>query len=157
MTSNASNDISIQLATSADAEVIDQLLTELEGTLDVKGSVQRKPADILRFGFSEQPLFEALIAWKGERPVGLAVYFSEFSTWRGSPGVYVQDLYVSTEVRGCGLGRRLMDSLMSRARSWGATYCKLAVYGQNENALLFYRHLGFRVSQDEKVLILRAR
>lgn len=156
MTGKTSNEISIRLATASDAPVIHRLLTELENTLGVKGSVQRKPADIMRFGFSEEPLFEALIAWQGKHPVGLAVYFSEFSTWRGSPGVYVQDLYVSPGVQGSGLGRRLMETLMERARSWGATYCKLAVYGQNENAFEFYRHLGFKVSEDETVLIFRS-
>jgi len=145
--------ISISPATAEDATVIHQLLSELEQTLGVTGSIQRTSADILRFGFSEQPLFEALIARKADQPVGVAVYFSEFSTWRGSPGVYVQDLYVSSEVRGSGLGRQLMEAVFKRSRSWGATYCKLAVYGQNEPALKFYRHLGFRVSGDETVLI----
>jgi ribosomal protein S18 acetylase RimI-like enzyme len=47
-----------------------------------------------------------------------------------------------------------MDSLMERSRSWGATYCKLAVYNDNEAALAFYRHLGFRVSENESILLI---
>jgi ribosomal protein S18 acetylase RimI-like enzyme len=146
--------ISIRRATPEDAPVIHRLLAELEQSLGVQEMVKRKEADILRFGFSEAPFFEALIAWQGERPVGLALYFREFSTWRGSPGVYVQDLYVSNEVRGSGLGRKLMDSLIGRSRSWGATYCKLAVYNDNEAALAFYRHLGFHVSENESTLLI---
>jgi len=146
-------EIHIRLATSEDAEVIDRLLTELEQTLGVRSEVKRKPGDVLRFGFSDRPLFEALIAWQGERPVGLVLYFSEFSTWRGKPGVYIQDLYVSAEVRGTGLGRQLLQALFERSRCWGATYCKLAVYHDNEPALSFYRHCGFQVSDKESVLI----
>jgi GNAT superfamily N-acetyltransferase len=153
MTVSRDDDTSISLANSEDFEVIHRLLSELERALDVKGSVRRKASDILRFGFSDQPLFEALIARKGDHPVGLALYFREFSTWRGSPGVYVQDLYVSSDIQGRGLGRRLMESVLNRSRTWGATYCKLSVYGQNEKALTFYRRLGFQVSKDERVLI----
>jgi len=148
------DNISIRPATAEEAPVIHRLLTELEQSLGAQDLVKRKEADILRYGFSQAPLFEALIAWQGERPVGLALYFSEFSTWRGSPGVYVQDLYVSNDVRGSGLGRQLMDSLIERSRSWGATYCKLAVYNDNEAALAFYRHLGFHVSENETILLL---
>ena len=146
--------IEIRLATKEDAPVIHRLLTELEQSLGVQGLVRRQSADILRHGFSDTPFFEALIAWQGVQPVGLALYFREFSTWRGSPGIYVQDLYVSAEVRGSGLGRRLMDSLIERSRSWGATYCKLSVYNENEAALAFYRHLGFHVSENENVLLI---
>lgn len=145
--------IRIRPATSKDAEVLHRLLTELEQSLGVKGEVKRKPGDLLRFGFSDKPLFEALIAWRGDQPVGMVLYFSEFSTWRGAPGVYVQDLYVSAGVRGTGLGRRLLEALFERSKNWGATYCKLAVYHDNEPALSFYRHFGFRVSEKENVLI----
>lgn len=144
--------IEIRLAMEEDAPVIHRLLTELEQSLGMQGLVKRKSTDILRHGFSDTPFFEALIAWQGDGAVGLALYFSEFSTWRGSPGVYVQDLYVSDEIRGSGLGRRLMETVIERSRGWGATYCKLSVYGQNEGALAFYRKLGFKVASNESVL-----
>lgn len=154
MTVSRNDELSIRLAVAEDFEVVHGLLSELEYALGVKDSVRRKAPDLLKFGFSGQPLFEALIAWKGDQPVGLALYFREFSTWRGSPGVYVQDLYVSVDAQGRGLGRKLMEAVQERSGSWGATYCKLSVYGQNENAVMFYRHLGFRVSEDERVLIV---
>lgn len=144
--------IEIRLATEEDAGVIHDLLTDLGHALGMQDEVRRKAEDIIRYGFSENPAFEALIAWKGAQAVGLALYFSEFSSWRGSPGVYVQDLYVSEEVRGSGLGRRLMNSLIERSRNWGATYCKLAVYNENEAALSFYKKIGFTASENESVL-----
>jgi len=146
--------IEIRLATAADAPVIHRLLAELEQDLGVQDGIKRKAGDILRHGFSETPLFEALIAWQGSRPLGLALYFREFSTWRGRPGVYLQDLYVADEARGSGLGRRLLESMFERARGWGAAYCKLAVYNNDEAALSFYRHFGFHVSEHESVLLI---
>jgi len=100
------------------------------------------------------PLFRALIAAQNGRDVGLALFFPEFSTWKGKPGVYVQDLYVAKELRGSGLGRKLMLAVYEASREWGAAYCKLSVYGDNEGALQFYRQLGFRHSAVEKVLII---
>ena len=148
------SDINIRLATRDDAEAIHQLLSELERALGATGSVKRSSGDILRHGFGTKPLFQALIAAQGGENVGLAVFFPEFSTWKGKPGVYVQDLYVAKAQRGTGLGRKLMQAVYDVAQDWGAAYCKLSVYGDNEAALQFYRRLGFRHSKDEKVLIM---
>jgi len=146
--------IDIRRGRAEHAPVIHRLLSELEEGMGMGEAVKRKPGDILHYGFCEKPFFETLIAWRGDQPVGLALYFSEFSTWRGSPGIYVQDLYVSEEARGTGLGRRLLESMIERSRSWGATYCKLAVYHEDEAALSFYRHFGFHVSEHESVLVI---
>jgi ribosomal protein S18 acetylase RimI-like enzyme len=147
------SDISIRLASAEDAEAIHRLLSELERALGATGSVKRSSGDILRHGFGKNPLFQALIASQAGEDVGLAVFFPEFSTWKGRPGVYVQDLYVAKAQRGTGLGRKLMQAVYEAAQAWDAAYCKLSVYGENEAALQFYRRLGFRRSKDEKVLI----
>ena len=97
----------------------------------------------------------ALLAFEGDEAVGLVVYFFEFSTWRGRPGVYVQDLYVAPRMRGRGLGRDLMDAVGKRSRERGGNYVKLSVYDGNEQAIGFYRTLGFEVCDDEQVLALR--
>lgn len=148
------NAISIRRANREDAAVIHTLLCELEDALGAGRAVRRSEEDICRYGFGESPHFETQLAWSGNEAVGLAVYFREFSTWRGSPGVYVQDLYVSVKLRGCGLGRELMEAVFNRARCWGATYCKLAVYDNNLSAENFYQRMGFRVSVNERVFLL---
>jgi len=148
------NRISIRPATAADVPVIHTLLSKLEQTLGASAGVKRTAEDLLRFGFCEPPLFEALLAWQDREAVGVALFFREFSSWKGSAGVYVQDLYVSAGLRGTGLGRKLMQAVTDAARSWGATYCKLAVYGDNDPAIAFYKRLGFRVSDTECVLVL---
>jgi len=141
------------MATVEDVPVIHRLLCELEKTLGATSRIRRKPADLDRFGFSGDPLFETLIAWQGTEAVGLALYFREFSTWLGKPGVYVQDLYVAPSQRGTGLGSELMRAVYERARGWSAAYCKLMVHAGNDGALAFYKRLGFKVVGGENVLI----
>jgi len=127
-------------------------LAEALGKLDrLQGTVQ----DLKTFGFGDHPRFEALLAFDGEEAVGLAIIFSEYSTWRGTPGVYVQDLYVAKHLRGSGLGRKLLRAVRDRGRSWGGRYVKLSVYDGNQAAISFYRHLGFELSDDEQCLVLR--
>ncbi len=147
--------ITIRQAVAADAAMVHRLLKDLAITLG-KGEVMTSTAaDIERFGFGERPHFDALLAFDGDEAVGLAVYFFEFSTWRGRPGVYVQDMYVAPRMRGRGLGRDLMEAVVRRSRERGGRYVKLAVYDGNEQAIGFYRSLGFEVCDDEQVLALR--
>lgn len=147
--------ITIRQAVVEDAALVHGLLKNLAITLG-KGEVMTSTAaDIERFGFGEEPRFEALLAFEGDKAVGLAVYFFEFSTWRGRPGVYVQDMYVAPQARGRGLGRDLMEAVMRRSRERGGSYVKLAVYDGNEQAIGFYRSLGFEICDDEQVLALR--
>jgi len=147
------NDIDIRQATVEDVPVIHRLLSELEKTLGASSKIKRTPDDLRRYGFSDEPLFEVLIAWHGAEAEGLAVFFREFSTWLGKPGVYVQDLYVASSARGTGLGSKLMQAVYDRARGWSAAYCKLMVNADNEAAIAFYKRLGFKVVQGEHVLI----
>jgi GNAT superfamily N-acetyltransferase len=146
--------VTIRRATVDDVPVIHALLCEMDQTLGVSADVRRTADDIRRFGFCDSPLFDVLLAWQGDEAVGLALFFSEFSSWKGAAGVYVQDIYVSASLRGTGLGRKLMQAVTDTARNWGATYCKLSVYGDNDSAIAFYKRLGFRVSETECVLVL---
>jgi ribosomal protein S18 acetylase RimI-like enzyme len=147
--------ITVRRAVREDAALVHRLLKDLAITLG-KGEVMTStPADIERFGFGDDPRFEALLAFEGGEAVGLALYFFEFSTWRGRPGVYVQDMYVAPAMRGRGLGRDLMEAVIRRSRERGGRYVKLSVYDGNEQAIGFYRSLGFEICDDEQVLALR--
>ncbi len=148
------NEISIRKATVEDATVIHDLLAALEQTLGATSKVKRTVEDLETFGFSGKPCFEALIAWSGSRAVGLAIFFKEFSTWKGVPGVYVQDLYVSADLRGSGLGSKLMKAVIEHSRDWRAGYCRLSVHAGNEAAIAFYENLGFREVKNEHVFVL---
>jgi GNAT superfamily N-acetyltransferase len=150
-------EISIRLAGPEDVHTVHRLLRDLAAALGKSADLRSTVDDIARHGFGERPFFETVLAWFGGEAVGLAVYFFEFSTWRGQPGVYVQDLYVAPVMRGRGLGRDLIAAVRKRAARDGARYVKLTVYDRNPEALAFYHSIGFESCEDELPLVLRER
>ena len=124
----------------ADVPVLHAMLSDLarhEGSNGV-GSVEA----LTRGGFGPRPLFQAVLA-EDTRPCGMAIYYPDFSTHRGQPGVYVQDLFVDPVARGAGVGRGLLAAVM-RLQDWDARYLTLGVSPDNEVALGFYARTGFR-------------
>jgi ribosomal protein S18 acetylase RimI-like enzyme len=87
--------------------------------------------------FAPAPLIFALIADQG-----MAFYYPDFSTHRGEPGVYLQDLYVTPQARGTGLARALLGAVMHH-QSWGAQFMTLGVSPENTTATRFYAKTGF--------------
>ncbi len=75
-------------------------------------------------------------------PNGMAIYYPDFSTHRGEPGVYIQDLYVTPTARGTGLARALVAAVMLH-QSWDARYITLGVSPDNTQATRFYTKTGF--------------
>src|SRR5215472_2706014 len=92
--------------------------------------------------FGEKPASEVLLAFESERAVGFAVFFHNFSTWLGRPGLYLEDLFVRPEDRGKGYGRALLVRLAEIARDRGCGRMEWAVLDWNEPAINFYRKLG---------------
>lgn len=148
--------IVIARATRDDAPAIHLLLRALSRALDRPHDVRSTPDDIARYGFGPSPVFETVIARRGAAPVGLALFFYEFSTWRGCPGVYIQDLYVDEELRGSGLGRRLLAAVAAHATEREATYMRLSVDVGNDEGLGFYGRLGF-TAPNEQTLVLEGK
>lgn len=80
----------------------------------------------------------------------MILYFKYYSTTRGMPGVYVQDVYVAPESRGSGLGRALLAHAARHAAShWGARFMMLAVDRDNSGAMAFYDSLGFAAKPND--------
>ncbi len=108
--------------------------------------------------FGPRPAAEVVIAeWEGS-PAGFALFFHNFSTFLGRPGVYLEDLYVEPAHRGRGIGRALLAHLARLAVERGCGRLEWWVLDWNEDAIRFYRSLGavamddwtvFRVSGDE--------
>ena len=114
-----------------------QALAEGEG-----GQTVASEAALLTHGFGRRPLFQAVIA-EAEIPLGMAIFYPDFSTHRGEPGVYVQDIFLVPAARGAGLGPRLLAEVMAR-QDFGAQYMTLLVSPANPRATGFYSRLGFR-------------
>ena len=102
-------------------------------------ATQEQLIDVL---FGERPAAEVLLAFERESPVGFAVYFFNFSTWLGRPGLYLEDLFVKPERRGKGYGYALLVELAKIARDRGCGRMEWAVLDWNEPAIKFYRALG---------------
>lgn len=142
-------DINIRLATAEDATRIHGLIVELAKATGLHENVLSQPENFLRHGFGEAPAFRALLAERAGKALGLCLFFYSFSSWRGELGVYVQDLYVSPETRGSGLGRRLIQQTAALASARGATYLRLSVATTNVAAQKFYDVIGLRRSDEE--------
>lgn len=98
--------------------------------------------------FAEAPALFGHVATVDGEVVGVALWFLNFSTWRGTHGIYLEDLYVSPEHRGLGLGRELLATLARECVARGLGRLEWTVLDWNEPALGFYRSLG-AVGMDE--------
>jgi GNAT superfamily N-acetyltransferase len=92
--------------------------------------------------FGAHPAAEAAIALLDGKPVGMALFFHNFSTWTGWRGLYLEDLYVTPEARGSGVGKALLQHLAALAVERGCTRFEWSVLDWNEKAIAFYRSMG---------------
>src|SRR5213596_2575110 len=140
----ASKNFQIRPARVEDVPIILQLIRDLatyERAPDEVIATEEQLVDVL---FGERPAAEVLLAFEGKSPVGFAVYFYNFSTWLGRPGLYLEDLFVKPEKRGKGYGRALLIELAKIARDRGFCRMEWAVLDWNEPAIKFYRALGVK-------------
>ena len=99
--------------------------------------------DLLREAlFGERPSAEAVIGYDGDTPVSFALFFHNFSTFIGRPGLYLEDLYVKPALRGRGIGRAMLRYLAQLAKERGCGRLEWAVLDWNERAIKFYKSLG---------------
>jgi GNAT superfamily N-acetyltransferase len=120
-------------------------LAEYERLLD---QVRLVPADLQRDLFGPRPYAEAVMARVGTEAVGFALWFHNYSTFEGRPGLYLEDLFVRPSRRGCGHGAALLRYLARIAVERGCARFEWAVLDWNEPAIAFYRRLG-AVAMDE--------
>jgi len=132
----------IRSATESDVPVILELIRAL-------ATYERAPNDVIATEeglaevlFGKKPAAEVLLAFENETAVGFAIFFHNFSTWLGRPGLYLEDLFVKPEHRGKGYGRALLIHLAKIARDRNCGRFEWAVLDWNEPAIQFYRKLG---------------
>jgi len=98
--------------------------------------------------FGDRPYAEVVLAEDDGRPVGFALFFHNFSTFLGRPGIYLEDLFVLPENRGEGIGRMLLAHLARLAVERGCGRLEWAVLDWNRDAIQFYERLGARPNSD---------
>lgn len=140
----------LRRATVDDCAVIHQLLSDMATADGAK--MLGTPETLAAQGFGAQPRFRVILAL-AEAPLGLVLYFPEYSSWRGQMGVFVQDLYLAPMARGQGLGRALLAAALHDA-DWGAEFLSLNVAHKNTKARAFYQALGMVQRDTTDPLIL---
>jgi len=134
--------LNIRPATPADIPEILAFIREL-------ADYEREPAaavatadDLFRDGFTEPRRFHCLIGDFEGAPAGFALYFYNYSTWRGHAGIYLEDLFVRPQYRGKGVGKALLSSVAAAAVTEGCPRLEWAVLNWNKLAIDFYDSLG---------------
>jgi GNAT superfamily N-acetyltransferase len=136
------NEFVIRQAHVEDVPVILQLIRDLATYERAPNEVTATEQQLVDVLFGERPAAEVLLAFEEQSPVGFAVFFYNFSTWLGRPGLYLEDLFVKPEKRGKGYGRALLIELAKIARERDCGRMEWAVLDWNEPAITFYRALG---------------
>ena len=135
------SDTVLRFATVEDIELLLQLIRELAAYEKAPEAVVATEDDLRRHGFGPEPRFEALLAFFDDEPAGFALFYPDFSTWLGRPGLFLEDLYVREWARGRGVGRRLMTRLAALAveRDWPTLRFNVLDWNPARG---FYRRLG---------------
>jgi GNAT superfamily N-acetyltransferase len=132
----------------ADAAALVNLVRELAVYEKLEAFARATPESFRTHLFGPKPAAEAVIAEVGAEPVGFALFFTTFSTFRGQPGMYLEDLFVKPEHRGFGIGKALLATVARAAVARGCGRLEWAVLNWNEPAIGFYRSVGARPLDD---------
>ncbi|MFP7570280.1 GNAT family N-acetyltransferase [Marivita sp. S2033] len=147
------HETTIKLVTRADIPHLDSALRALAGHL---GDAYRSDQQTLAAALGAPNAHcLAILAMRGETPVGALLASLMFSTMRGGAGLYVSDLWVAETARGHGLARRLLANALSEGTARNADrFLKLAVYDDNPEARVVYDRLGFTHQPRETNMVL---
>ncbi len=144
----ASARLRIDPAAVEDVPTILGFIRELADYEKLRHEAVASEEDLRRTLFGERPYAEVRIARLGGEPVGFALFFHNYSTFLGKPGIYLEDLFVSVEHRGRGVGKALLVHLAALAVERGCGRFEWSVLDWNEPAIRFYKALG-AVAMDE--------
>ena len=136
-------EVKIRAAVPADVPVIVSLIRDLAQYEKAAPGALSLTEDLLRESlFGARPAVEALIAAQADEVAGYALFFHNFSSWRGKRGLFLEDIYVRPERRGHGVGKALFSEVMRIARERGCARMEWLVLDWNQTAIDFYRSQG---------------
>jgi GNAT superfamily N-acetyltransferase len=147
-----------------DVDTLIALIRELAEFERLLHEVEITPEDLRSHLFGPRPYCEAAVAWAGDEPAGFALWYHNYSTFRGRPGLYLEDLYIRPVFRGQGYGEALLAHLASLAVERGCARLEWAVLDWNQRAIGFYKKLGavpmgdwtvYRVTGDALISLAR--
>ena len=133
--------LSIREAVPADAELMLDYIRELAEFERLSAECVADAAMLRRYLFEDKRAHALMAEWNGA-PAGFALYFYNFSTFLGRPGIYLEDLFVRPAFRRNGIARGLFQALARKSVAEGCGRFEWSVLDWNENAIRFYRGLG---------------
>jgi ribosomal protein S18 acetylase RimI-like enzyme len=137
---------------AADVPAIHALL--VENAANDHAELQGTEASLRHHGFGAVPRFRVVLACEGENAVGLTLVFPEYSSWRGTVGIFVQDLYLGPHLRGRGMGRKILAETVRFCADWEPAFVSLIVHHGNTAAQGFYAAQGFVLRERADLLVL---
>ena len=143
--------VTIRSARREDSALIFALVRELADYEKLTSAVDATPEQIAEALFAPAPpIFCDIGEWDGE-PAGFAVWFLNFSTFRGRHGIYLEDIFVRPAFRRRGIGKALLQRLAKHCADQGYARFEWAVLDWNEPSLAFYRSIGAQVLDDWRI------
>jgi GNAT superfamily N-acetyltransferase len=137
-----SDTITIRPASRDDVPLVLDFIRDLARYERLEHEVAASEAQLREALFGERRYAEVVFACSGGEPVGFALFFHNFSTFKGRPGIYLEDLFVRPEARGRGIGKQLLAHLARIAVERDCARLEWAVLDWNEPSIGFYRSLG---------------
>ena len=152
MTSNA--EIKIEPARAKDVPLIFEFVREIAQYEKLSDTVKTSEEKITSALFGPQPCAEAIIAYSEVEPIGFALFYFNYSSFTGLPGLYLEDIFVRPSSRDAGVGLQIFRYLATRAQERGCGRIEWSVLDWNEGAIRFYRRLAAEPVQDWTVFRL---
>ncbi|WP_313802800.1 GNAT family N-acetyltransferase [Sphingobium sp.] len=140
--------VTIREAVPADIGAIHGFILALADYEKLSHEVKADRASLEKYLFGPRPMAEVLIAEHEGRAIGFALFFHNFSTFEGRPGLYLEDLFVVPDARGLGAGKALLSHLARLTLERGCARLEWSVLDWNEPAIAVYRSLGARAMDD---------
>lgn len=146
-------DFKIRKAIAQDMPQVLELITELAVFEEEPDAVEITVADLLSDGFGPAPAFQCFVAEVEDKIEGIALFYGRYSTWKGKV-LHLEDLIVSQNMRGSGLGTALLDEVVLHGHQLGVKRVCWEVLDWNESAIEFYQKKGADVKRDWDIVHL---
>lgn len=146
-------DFKIRFATPEDLAQILDLIKELAVFENEPEAVKISEEDLRNYGFGKSPLFKCFVAEADQNIVGMALFYSRFSTWKGET-VHLEDLIVTQSMRGKSIGKALFEAVIIYAKTQNIKRVEWVVLDWNTNAIDFYEKYGAKVFKEWRTVQL---
>jgi len=152
---NNNTNLTLRFAKEKDVPVIFSLINELAEYEKLLDEVKVTEKILKENLFGKRKYAEVIIAELEKIPVGQALFFHNFSTFLGKPGIYLEDLYVKPEFRGKGIGKALLKKVIETAKERNCGRVEWVVLDWNKPSIDFYKRLGAKEMKDWLVFRLK--